>query len=476
MDTISVEHVHRLPFRARKNPLDLKQIASDIPDYTAFMTIDELNASSHQLVADFPDLASIRVVGQTRRGDPIELLTIAGGPLQAFIFGGPHPNEPIGTMTIEYLSRKLCEDTALREELSYTWHFIKSIDSDGMRLNEGWFKGPFTPTNYARHYYRPEPAAQVEWTFPIDYKNLHFHAPLPETEALMRVIDEIKPQFMYSLHNAGFGGVYYYVTRECAPLYPAFKEIPEWFGLALDLGEPETSDAVTFAPAIYQWLSIEESYDHLEKLGVPNPGEVISSGGSSSGYARPYNTFGLIVEMPYYEEPRVNDVSMTTVTRREALLKKIDRADQFGGWMTSRLEKVQPYLRLNTAVRSATETFLKLGVGWRENERKYVESTDETLRLANQAELFSAQFIGHFYHFLILGMFARMLREEVEAGNTEPIIAQMADEAAKYLEEDGADFEGQLQYRALPIRGLVGVQVCTGLATVEYLRNTLPTS
>jgi len=33
----------------------------------------------------------------------------------------------------------------LREELGYTWHFIKSIDADGMRLNEGWFKGPFTP-------------------------------------------------------------------------------------------------------------------------------------------------------------------------------------------------------------------------------------------------------------------------------------------------------------------------------------------
>src|SRR5579871_3642831 len=130
--------------------MDLRQIADDIPAYDHFLTIDEMAASSHQLVADYPDLASIRVVGQTRRGDPIELLTIKGGDKQAFVFGGPHPNEPIGCMMLEYLTRRLCEDADLRDELGYTWHFIKSIDSDGMRLNEGWFGGPFTPTNYAR--------------------------------------------------------------------------------------------------------------------------------------------------------------------------------------------------------------------------------------------------------------------------------------------------------------------------------------
>jgi hypothetical protein len=456
--------------------LDLKQIADAIPDYSAFMTVDELTESSHKLVQDYPDLASIRIVGQTRRGDPIELLTIQGGERQAFVFGGPHPNEPIGTMAIEYLSRKLCEDAQLRDELGYTWHFIKTIDADGMRLNEGWFKGPFTPTNYARHYYRPEPAAQVEWTFPIDYKNLHFHAPLPETEALMRVIDEVKPDFLYSLHNAGFGGVYYYISHDCPPLYPLFQEIPEWFGLALDLGEPETSSAVTFAPAVYKWLGIEDEYDHLEKFGVPNPETVITSGNSSGGYAKAYDTFSLIVEMPYYDEPRVNDPSITEVTRREALLNKLDRADEFAAWMTSRLAKVQSHLQLDTAVHSATINFLKLGEGWRDSERKYVEGNDELNRLATQAELFSAQYTGHFYHFLILGMFARMLQAEVDAGNSNPDVVAIAAEAAQYLEEDGRAFEQQLQYRALPIRGLVGVQVCAGLAAVDYLRTNLAKS
>ena len=451
--------------------MDLKQIAADIPDYQVFLTIDELNASSHVLVESFPDLASLRVVGQTRRGDPIELLTIKGGDKQAFVFGGPHPNEPIGTMAIEYLSKKLCEDTSLREELGYTWHFIKSIDSDGMRLNEGWFKGPFTPTNYARHFYRPEPAAQVEWTFPIDYKNLHFHSPLPETEALMQVIDEVKPTLLYSLHNAGFGGVYYYVGRECPPLYPIFSEIPEWFGLALDLGEPEVSHAKTFAPAIFEWLSVEENYDHLESVGIEDPSMVISSGGSSVGYAKPYNSFGLIVELPYYDEPRVNDQTLTHEMRRDALIKQLDVADSFGKWMAERLERAKPHLKLNTAVRSATETFIRLGVGWRDAERKYVLSNDETLRKATVAELFSIELSGHFYHILILGMCARIFKEEVAAGNDDPIILELAAETSARLETVGAEFESKLIYRALPIRSLVGVQVCAGLATAAYLRD-----
>lgn len=451
--------------------MDLKQIANDIPDYSEFLTVDELTESSHKLVEEFPDIASIRIVGQTRAGEPIELLTIEGGPMRAFVFGGPHPNEPIGTMTIEYLSRRLCEDPALREELGYTWYFIKSIDADGMRLNEGWFKGPYTPKNYARHFYRPEPAAQVEWTFPIDYKTLHFNSPLPETEALMTVIDEVKPHLLYSLHNAGFGGVYYYISEDCPDLYPAFHEIPEWFGLALDLGEPETSNAVTFAPAVYECIDMENEYDHLESLGLPDPAIAFSAGASSAAYASKYNALSLVVELPYYDEPRVNDQSISDVTRREALLNKLEQADEFGAWMTSRLEKVKAHLRLNTPVRSAAENFIKLAVGWRANERKHVESNDDFDRPATQAELFSAQYLAHFYDYLMLGMFARMLNDEVEAGNTHPLVVEAAAEASQFFEKEGDTFESQLDYRALPIRGLVGVQVCAGLATAEYLRD-----
>lgn len=449
--------------------MDLRQIAADIPDYETFLTVDELSASTHRLLEEFPELVTLRVVGQTRQGDPIELLTIAGGPRQAFVFGAPHPNEPIGTMTIEYLTRRLCEDAALRQELGYTWHFIKAIDADGMRLNEGWFKGPFTVTNYARHFFRPAPFDQVEWTFPIDYKTLHFDSPLPETEALMRVIDEVQPQLLFSLHNAGFGGVYYYVSCECAPLYDLFHEIPGWYGLPLHLGEPETTNATMFAPAIFRMLSAEESYDHLAENGVADPGAVMQSGGSSDGYARRYGTFTLVVEMPYFDDPRVNDLTVTDIIRREIILQKLEAADEFDAWIVAHLEAVRADLRLETPIHRAVGAFLSMGKQWREADRQWAQSAEETARPATQAEVFSNLLESRFYSMLVLGMFARMMDAELASGNPSPAIRAARDAARARLEERGAALERELQYRALPIRSLVGVQVCAGLATAQYL-------
>ena len=451
--------------------MDLRQIANDIPDYQAFLTVDELKESSHRLREDYPDLVSIRVVGETRAGKAIELLTIAGGADNAFVFGGPHPNEPIGCMTIEYLSRRLCEDERLREELGYTWHFIKSIDADGMRLNEGWFKGPFTPSNYARHFYRPARDEQVEWTFPIDYKSLNFDDPLPETRTLMRVIDETKPKLLYSLHNAGFGGVYYYVSRECPALYETFHDIPEWFDLALDLGEPELSFAEPFAPAIYRMLTSNDMYDHLERHGVADPAAVIGFKASSAQYAERHGSFFLIVEMPYFDEPRVNDQSLSSTMRRDAILQAMDFAIDHDEWIRGLHASVKSDLRLDSPVRRALEDFLAMSAGFRAADREWVMQAEETNRPATLAELFSNLYTSRFYKMLNTGLLARMLRDEMTAENCSDAIASASEAADARLEADGHALESALDYRAIPIRSLVGVQCCAGLAAAAYLKS-----
>ncbi|MCY3796781.1 MAG: M14 family zinc carboxypeptidase [Chloroflexi bacterium] len=451
--------------------MDLKKIAADIPDYQQFLTVDELNDSSHRLREQYPDLVSIRNIGRTRSGDPIELLTVAGGADCAFVFGGPHPNEPIGCMTIEYLSQRLCEDGPLRAELGYTWHFIKSIDADGMRLNEGWFKGPFTPSNYARHFYRPARREQVEWTFPIDYKTLSFNDPLPETRALMRVIDETKPKLLYSLHNAGFGGVYYYVSDECPALYDTFHQIPEWFNLALDLGEPELSFAEPYAPAIYRMLTSNDMYDHLERHGVADPGSVIGFKASSAQYAERHGSFFLIVEMPYFDEPRVNDQSVTSSKRRDAILQAMDIAIEHDNWIRSQHSSVVCELKLDTPVRRALEDFLAMSADFREADREWVLQAEETNRPATQAELFSNLYTSRFYKLLNTGLLARMLRDEIAGGNGSAAVASASAMATVRLDEDGRALEAALDYRAIPIRSLVGVQCCAGLAAAAYLNS-----
>ncbi len=131
-----------------------ESIVRDIPDYNTFFTVDELNASSEKLVRKHPKKVKILEIGKSRKGEKIKALRIGKGRRTALLFGFPHPNEPIGSMTLEYLSWRLAEDRSLNE-LNYTWYIVKCADPDGARLNESWFKGPFTLLNYALNYYRP---------------------------------------------------------------------------------------------------------------------------------------------------------------------------------------------------------------------------------------------------------------------------------------------------------------------------------
>jgi len=202
-------------------------IINDVPDYRDFLTVDELKASSQRLAKRHPGIVDILPVGNSRQGDPIEAIKVGNGDQKALLFALPHPNEPIGSMMLEYLSLRLAEDDSLCKSLGYTWYLIKCIDPDGTRLNEGWFKGPFSIKNYARNFYRPPSFQQIEWTFPIDYETLHFHDPLPETQSLMDLIENTRPDFIFSLHNSGFGGVYFYISEEAPTLYTPFYRLVE---------------------------------------------------------------------------------------------------------------------------------------------------------------------------------------------------------------------------------------------------------
>src|SRR5262245_48926076 len=117
-----------------KGTMDISGILQTIPNYQEFLTPEELHQSSARLVEEFPQVARLEVVGTSSEGRPIELLTIGHGSRTALLLGVPHPNEPIGTLTLEFLSRLLCERQEVREELDYTFLIVKAADPDGLAL------------------------------------------------------------------------------------------------------------------------------------------------------------------------------------------------------------------------------------------------------------------------------------------------------------------------------------------------------
>lgn len=51
--------------------MDMKEIIARVPDYTCFMTVDELDQSTQKLASEYPDRVQVRCVGHSRAGHPI---------------------------------------------------------------------------------------------------------------------------------------------------------------------------------------------------------------------------------------------------------------------------------------------------------------------------------------------------------------------------------------------------------------------
>jgi hypothetical protein len=423
-----------------------------VPQFRVFLTFDELRASSRALAAEFPTLVRLETVGVSTEGRPIELLTIGAGRRPVLLLGVPHPNEPIGTLTLEFLCRLLCEDAALRDRLDVTVHAIKVADPDGLVLNEGWFKGAFSPLRYALHYYRPPHREQVEWSFPVEYRTLRFTTPTPETAVVMRVMERVRPAVFYSLHNAGFCGVYFYASHDRPALFQALHGLVASQGLPLHRGEPEVPYLRQLAPATYALFGIEATYDYLAATLGEDPAPLIEAGTSSDAWlAGLCDAFSLVCELPYYTAPALEDTRPAACTRREATLAGLERAAALHAECARYFAALAPPdHRLTRAVADyLAKTPKRLAA-----ERAHA-ATAPYARAATRAEAFDATVCRTFYHLLPLGEVHRLAGlqgAQALASEVQDRVAQLAAEVAR---ESGLV--------VLPLRPLVAVQAGAGL-------------
>ena len=444
----------------------LRGILEAVPDDARFLTVDEMTTSSHRLAEDYPDLVEILPLGHSRAGYPIEALKIGHGSQNAMLVGLPHPNEPIGAMMLEFLSRRLAEDADLRAELDMTWFIIKCIDPDGTKLNEGWFSGPFTITHYARNFYRPPGEQQVEWTFPIDYKTYSFNSPLPETQAWMKLIEQHPPDFMYSLHNAGFGGVYLYLSHDMPTIYPSFYELVDYVDLPLHLGEPEMPFVKQFERAVFGMIGMRDQYDYMSQNLEGDPAEYLTTGASSYEYMSQFKqpTF-LICEMPYFYNPSIHDTSESDAVRRDVVLASIQEQRRKLNFMQDWLDKLD--LQVESAFRDAVTMNVKTIPDYLNARENQTKADPDMERKATVAEKFDNQFVSRFYYLLMEGVFLRMIETEIAAGHNSEILSAALRAAIDEFESEAAYLEANMNYTAIPIRKLVQTQLGTALLILQ---------
>jgi hypothetical protein len=265
------------------DPLTLagaRELIGEIAPRARIPTMDEMTAHSHAVAEAHPGLVEIRTVGRSRSGEAIEMISIGEGPHDALLVGAPHPNEAIGCLTIEHFIDRLCESAQARAALPYRWHFIKAIEPDALRLNQGWFDRPDDLAHYLDHFFRPAARDQAEYGFPFDPALSLDFATTPENDAWRAAIALTRPNFVFSLHNCDYGGGFYALSREETELAAALSRQPAQLGLQLNtVGEsidtsPQYADGVyaPFDPAPFVaggcWTAGDTGASYCERHGA----------------------------------------------------------------------------------------------------------------------------------------------------------------------------------------------------------------
>lgn len=439
-----------------------------VPSFRDFMFVSELYESSRRLVKDHGDVAELVEAGESRAGLPVEALVLKGGSRSTVLaYAFPHPNEPVGSLTLEALSWMLVRDRELLRTLGATWVMVKVADVEGALLNEGWFKGPFTLEKYLTNYYRPPPYKQVEWTFPIEYKTLRWDRPTLETKALMRLIDQWRPTHLYSLHNAYFTGTFYYVSG--SPDWETLRwlsEIPKRLKVPLHRGVPERPYIKRLGDGVYSMYSIVDEYDWLEVHSEVDPAEVLKVGDNGYGYARRVNprVFAMICEVPYIYDDRLDNETRIGIPLREIYRlsleksrRNMDEMVRFADTVDQHISHDNPYYEGVRYHLKFIEKEIRAEMGWVERE----PSLDKP---ATVAQALHTYMITIWERMTFYGRTYRALVYEEKGGKAVP--SKLKREARERLRQSIDVFERLVEYRVIPVNDLVKIQLAAIIATV----------
>jgi hypothetical protein len=457
-----------------RRPLDafagtpLNSLYDRIPDYKAFHTLAALRTQVRRLQAKYPRLLSITPLGHSKKGEPIELVSVAGGKRSALLVAGVHANEPIGSMTIAFLLEQLLGDDRLRAELGHTWHFVNPIDPDGMRLNEGWFASGPSPSEYFGNFFRPALARQPDYTFPLQLDGYEFTAPPPENLAFRKAIDLVKPDFLYTLHNADYGGAFFISSADMQELDAGLSRLPAEFGIALNpVGEP-LLDLPARSPGVFALPMPGMTLQKLLAAGVKDLAAHWPAGDSSTSYAGTrYGTFAFSAEVPYWDDPRAFDHARSSRTVAQALreLSKEIKAGQeildqwSAGFTEDNTSETELYYALKESNDSQPMRLAQLDAALNAGALDCIESTVSTVAL--HEVMLQLAMLRPFAMLLRLG------RAPSAPGKRGLPVAGQA-QLRGFLDQHLGAIWAKTPMRTLPIRALVGVQAKSGLLAARF--------
>jgi hypothetical protein len=438
-------------------------IIAAIPEYSRLPSIAEIEAVTDEM-AEWPGVR-VWTPGHSRAGRPIRCVEVGDGPRRVLLVGFPHPEEPVGALTLDHLLR-LAAETDLTERLGVRLCVIRVADRDAALLNEVWFETPCDLEAYVAGAYRPPWLEQVEWTYPARYKDYIFDAPIPETRAVMAAIASAPLDFTSSLHNACFGGTFFYASDAGPRLVAELVDLVRAAGLPLHLGEPEAPFVPTLGPGIYREGGLAEEYDYYVSVGE-DPLQNMIAGTGHSAYSRSVwpQCASLMSEVPSFTSSSMSDLSPAGMTRGEVQREGMAAVRGHVDWLASKLEDVGESCTQDTPWRRTVEGYIVDTRHFLGAQEKWLATEEaSSAQEATVAQMVDYHYLREMYALFKLGQFARAMDAEPRPA---AVVRASAEAARARLHERLSVIVAATGLYPVPLRTRVQVQLGTILAGLQ---------
>jgi hypothetical protein len=458
--------------------IDLERALDGMPHFEAFLSLEAISALVARLAGD--PRFDVRVAGTSVDGHPIHHVRFGSGSLKALLVAGPQAMEPIGGLTVYSLLSLYAQGNETISSLDVEWHVVPCIDPDAALLNESWYTQPFTLERYIRGFWMQPRGEQVDFSFPIHYKRAHFGRMSREAEVLKGVLDQVRPHFYFTLHNAGpLGGAWFYLSRDLGEeRFDAIRSFVAEEGVNL---QTRLAPGLTeYASSFRHMPTMKGYYDLLEEHGVAIPYELVSgkTGSSSHEYVEELRPDALtfVAELTYGRHPGDASDHETGQNLRQLVLR-VDADNKYLAtvileeWDKTHddLDATSPFYHKIHDELVATRSTLQEGVTeWYSRPIQELLFNPEYARAATEQDRLSAYSLGRAMFLAHAHTFARLLQVSPQT----PAVVRATERLGEAFAEAFRDLDETLDlslYEPYNCDTLARVQLGSGLLALDTI-------
>ncbi|MFE6176425.1 M14 family zinc carboxypeptidase [Streptomyces sp. NPDC056464] len=393
-----------------------------------YPTLAELVLSARALAAHRPGLCTLRQVGASRAGRPLHLLSIGHARRAVLVVAGAHSNEPTGGSTLLAVAERVLRERELRADIS--WHFLLCADPDGASLHVT--PAPRSLLDYHLGFFRPAAPEQPEWApaaLPPD------RLP-PETRALTRVIDEVRPYLQVTLHGTDLGGSWVQLTKDVPGLAEPFAKSAAELHIPVETGASDAAGWPASGPGVHVMPA--------PGAGAAYPSMPDDARSSTWYHAHRYGGLTAVVEVPMWASDLVDDPAPHPDPARAMrrlgarLLRDALEVERVLTEALPRLDGVDgPLLR---AAKWALEVVPGLAADW-----THTPPADNTMAYVGSVDAF-----GRRLPLRAAAMLLRVLRETEDRGapRLEHLVATWSDAFAERFRARWVPLEHQVEHQS----------------------------